>query len=268
MTLARALPAFLRVALAVMFQYRGEIILWAVWGVVYPAVAIAMWSAAIAGSPTGTDIGGYEASGFAAYFLMTMIIGHVTTAWDVYEMGWLVRNGAMSAKLLRPVLPIWEALCDNLAYKLLTLVILVPIWGVVALAAEPRFEAGALQLALGILAALLAAVMSFLWGYVVALSAFWVTRTDAISEMWFALGLFLGGRLAPMSVLPGLLAWLATLLPFRWMIWFPAEVLIGRLAPTEIVAGLVWQAAWLVLGLGAFSLAWRRAVRRYSAVGA
>lgn len=54
-----ALPAFWRQSLATMLQYRGEIALWAVWGVVYPAVAMAMWAAAVRGAPGGQEIGGF-----------------------------------------------------------------------------------------------------------------------------------------------------------------------------------------------------------------
>ena len=62
------MPAYMRLSLANMFQYRAEILLWAVWGIVYPAVAIAMWTAAIAGKRDGSDIAGFGPSEFAAYF--------------------------------------------------------------------------------------------------------------------------------------------------------------------------------------------------------
>ena len=266
--LTSAIPAFLRTALSVMFQYRGEIILWAVWGVIYPAVAIAMWSAAIAGSATGGDIGGYAARDFAAYFLLTMIAGHVTTAWDVYEMGWQVRSGRISPKLLRPVLPIWEAMSDNLAYKLLTLAVLVPIWCVVIWLTEPRFQTQWIHVIFGIPALLLAAALSFIWGYVVAIASFWVTKMDAVSEMWFAMSLFFGGRLGPISVMPWPLGSVAAALPFQWMIWFPSEALIGRLDAATMLQGLAWQMGWLILGLIAFRVVWRRGLKHYSAVGA
>lgn len=267
-TITRAIPAFLKVSLAVMFQYRGEIILWAIWGVIYPAVAIAMWSAALAGSESGAEIGGYEARDFAAYFLLTMVVGHVTTAWDVYEMGWLVRSGRLSPKLLRPLLPVWESLSDNVAYKVLTLAILIPIWFGVAWLTNPRFETTWPVLIPGLVSVFLAAALSFVWGYVVATASFWVTRMDAISEMWFAMSLFFGGRIGPVAVLPWPLGWIASALPFQWIIGFPSEALIGRLSVADICRGLVWQAGWLLLGLVAFRWIWKRGLLRYSAVGA
>ena len=267
-TLLRAMSAFFYASLATMLQYRGELVLWAVWGVVYPAVAMAMWSAAVKGSVTGQAIGGMGPGDFAAYFLLTMIVGHVGAAWDIFEMGYLVRSGEMSPRLLRPLLPMWQSLSDNLAYKLVTLVILVPLWLIVAWVAHPYFRATPTDFLLGVPAVLLGAALNYLWGYNLALSAFWITRMDAISELWWVLNLGLGGRMAPLPIMPAPIQWLAAALPFKWIVWFPAAALAGQLPRQQVASGLGWQILWLAAGLVAFRLIWRAGVRQYSAVGA
>ncbi len=263
-----AMPAFMRMSLATMFQYRGEIVLWAVWGVVYPAVAMAMWSAAVKGAEGGAQIKSLAPADFAAYFLLTMVVGHVATAWDIYEMSYLVRSGRMSPKLLRPILPIWQSLADNLSYKVLTLVILVPIWAGVGWVSRPAFETTPMHVAAGIPAMLLGGALSFLLGYTLSLLAFWVTRVDALGLVWFGMSLFFGGRLAPLSILPMPLQWMAAVLPFKWMIWFPTATLAGWLTAQEIARGIAFQMLWLVGGIALFKVLWRSAVRQYSAVGA
>lgn len=264
----RSLAAYLRASLAVMFQYRGEIVLWALWGVVYPLVAMAMWRAAIEGAPNGQAIQGLDAGDFAAYFLLTMVVGHVATAWDVYEMGYLVRTGKMSPKLLRPVLPLWESLADNIAYKVLTLVLLIPLWAGIAFFTQPTFETTPGDLPLAVPAVLLGAAVHYIWNYNLGLLAFWVTRMDALSGLWWGLNLFLGGRLAPLGLLPLPLQWVAAVLPFKWIIWFPTAALMGKLSPDAMAWGLLYQAGWLAGGIVAFRLIWRAGVRQYAAVGA
>jgi ABC-2 type transport system permease protein len=286
-----AFPAQWRQAVATMLQYRGEIALWAIWGVIYPAVALTMWSAAAAGagdtagridagaagdvgpvaagdSGSTPSIKGYSAADFAAYFLLTMIVGHVCAAWDVFEFGWLVRSGNLSPMLLKPLLPLWSSLANNYAYKAVTLVILVPLWLLVAWIVQPALKTTWPQAALGVLALLLAAGLNYLWGYTLALIAFWTTRTDAIGELWFGASLLLGGRMAPLALLPAPLQWAAAVLPFKWAFWFPTEALIGRLQPMEIAAGLAAQAGWLAVGVLVFRVMWRESLRRYTAVGA
>jgi len=261
-----ALRAYWRTSVAVMLAYRAAIALWALWGVVYPTVALLMWIAAQRGAGRA-DLGGYDQSAFAAYFLLMMITGHVTAAWDVYEMGFLVRTGAMSPRLLRPILPIWASLMDNLAYKAVTLVLLIPIWTGLALWFQPRLETTVAHAALGLLALSLAAALNFVLGYTIGLVAFWTTRTDGLAELYFGVNLFLGGRFAPLSLLPSFLRQVANVLPFKWIIWFPTEVLSGRLGLAEVLSGLLWQCLWLATTAVAFRLFWGASLKRYVAVG-
>lgn len=263
----RAFGAMFRVDLLQTIQYRGESFLWAIWGVIYPVVALAMWEAAAEAPAEGSNVAAYAKGGFAAYFLLTMIVGHVVTAWDAYEMGWVIRSGEFSAQLMRPMLPIWRSIAGNLAWKLFTLVILTPFWILVAWMVEPRFEATAGQLVLGLVATVLAAGIAFVWGYVVALTAFWTTRNDAVGEFWFGASLLVGGRLAPIALLPVPLQFLAGVLPHQWALGFPCEVLTGQCSDARLYGGLAAQAAWLVGGAVIFRLLWSKAIRRYTAVG-
>lgn len=265
-TILRAFPAFLRVYIGVMLQYRGEIILWAIWGLVNPAVLFAMWSAAAEGRPDN-QIAGFSRGELAAYYFTIMIIGHLSTAWDTYEMGYRIRSGELSSKLLRPILPIWEAMANNMAYKIATLGFLAPMWAICFWLYAPDFRAPAWQIALGVLSIILAGVLNFVLGYVVALIAFWTPKLDAVGEVYFGLSMFLGGRFCPREALPGPVLWLAELLPFRWMFAFPAELTMGKMTDTgQIASGLAMQLIWLAALVVVFRISWQAAVKRYSAV--
>ena len=259
--------SFLKLEFSVMAQYRIEMALWALWGIAYPAVAIAAWGAAAAAGAEFGSIKGFGAHEFAAYFLLTMIVGHCVAAWDLYEMGAMVQSGSMSPKLMRPVLPVWEHLAANLGFKFLTLALLLPLWVVVALVTKPTANVTLNGLFLGTIATVLGASVNFLWGYALGLSAFWLTRTEGISETWFSAGLFFGGRMAPLTLLPVSLQWVAAVLPFKWVVWFPTSVLMGHLTGIEIVQGLFMQTLWLAGGLCVFPWMWRQSMKRYAAVG-
>jgi ABC-2 type transport system permease protein len=272
----RAFGAYFRAATAVMLQYRGEIVLWAVWGLVNPAVLYAMWSSAAESNAGGTVVG-LTAGEIAAYYFVIMIVGHFTTAWDAYEMGYLVRTGQLSPMLLRPILPIWQAIANNLAYKATTLVFVVPMWALFAWIVKPTFHPAAWQLTLGAVALVLAAVLNFILGYVVALIAFWAVKLDAVGEVYFGLSMFLGGRFAPIAALPHPINLAADALPFRWVYAFPTELLIGKGASagagapvviglSEALAGIAIQIAWIVGTIIGFRILWAAAVKRYTAV--
>jgi ABC-2 type transport system permease protein len=117
-------------------------------------------------------------------------------------------------------------------------------------------------------ALLLAFLVRFLVDWIVALAAFWTTRVTAINQIHFMAVLFFSGQIAPLALLPAPLRVAAMVLPFRWTIGFPVELLLGRLSPAQAAAGVVVQAAWLLGGLALLRVLWRVSLKKYSAVGA
>lgn len=109
--------------------------------------------------------------------------------------------------------------------------------------------------------------MRFFWGFWLALLAFWASRADALLAIQDALILLLAGQVAPIAVLPAPLALLAQLLPFRYMISFPIEVLMGNLSLTALLEGFAQQIGWLCFTLLLFLVVWRNGLRHYSAIG-
>jgi ABC-2 type transport system permease protein len=85
--------------------------------------------------------------------------------------------------------------------------------------------------------------------------------------MYFTLGLFLSGRIAPIELLPTFIQHVANALPFRWAVAFPVELMLGRLSNQQIWHGFTMQAMWLAISLALLKLVWRSGVKKYSAVG-
>jgi len=116
-------------------------------------------------------------------------------------------------------------------------------------------------------ALVMAWALRFFWGYWLALLAFWATRADALLALQDALVFLLAGQVAPTALLPDLMRRISIVLPFRYMLGFPVEILIGQLDTAEIGVGFAVQAGWLVVAVILFGVMWRQGVRRYAAVG-
>jgi ABC-2 type transport system permease protein len=213
-------------------------------------------------------VGGYTAGGFAAYYIAFMLVNQVTYTWIMYEYEYRVRQGYLSFALLKPVHPIHSDISDNLSSKLITLPILSVIAGGLALIFHPT-ATWSLWVVLAFIPALvLAFLLRFLLEWTLALAAFWTTRVSAINQVYFVLMLFLAGQIAPLTLFPHWLQIVADILPFRWMLGFPVELVLGRLTPVQVLEGMAAQAAWVIVSLVLIRLVWRAGVRVYSAVGA
>lgn len=264
LTAVRTYRVLIAVALANMMQYRAVMLLWAAWGIVAPLVSLAVWTAAA----RGRSLAGFDRAGLAGYFLVTMVVSHLTTAWDMEVFSFEVRSGRLSPRLLRPMLPVFQAAADNVAYKICTAAVLLPIWLAIGVLIRPALHLTAARCLWLVPAIGLGAALAFIWGYCVALIAFWTTNIRAINQLYWTGMTFLAGRLAPLALLPAVLRNISWYFPFRWMIAFPVELALGRVPMAAVLPGLAWQAVWLAMGIGMFRLVWARGIRRYSGVGA
>lgn len=265
MRLLRIYTAFFATSFAVQLQYRASGAVWMIGTILDPVIFLVVWRTVAASR--GGEVAGFTGGELATYYIALMVVNHLTFTWIMHEFQWRIQEGQFSALLLRPVHPIHGDIADNLAYKAVMLVVLVP--AVLLLVVLFRPAAPAASWALGAFVPCLAAAFAlrFALGWTLALAAFWTTRTSAVNQLYFTCLILLSGRAAPLDALPGWLERVAKALPFYWVAGFPVEVFLGRLEVAAVVRGMGVQAAWATAMVAILALAWRGAVRRYSAVG-
>lgn len=254
-----------KVAMAVELQYRAAAFIWLIGTVLEPVVYLVVWSAVAAGS--GGAVGGYSGGDFAAYYISLMVVNHFTFTWHMWEYDFRIRQGQLSPMLLKPIHPIHMDIAENLSHKLFTLLVVAPTAVLLIWFFAPTWNAPVWSWLLAAPAMLLAFLIQFLFGWAVAMAAFWTTRIAAINRVYFLGKFFLAGQLAPLALLPGWLQALANASPFRWMLSFPVELIVGQLSMAEAWRGLGVQVIWVLLSVTAVKLVWRAGVRRYAAFG-
>jgi ABC-2 type transport system permease protein len=255
-----------KTTLAMMFQYRASLVIWMIGQVLEPLIYLIVWS--VVSRASGGSVGGYTTREFAGYFILLMLVNQFTYTWIMHEFEYRIRQGSLSFALLRPVHPIHSDIADNVSSKLITLPIMILIAAGLALIFHASISPTLWSVLVFIPALLLAFFVRFTLEWTLALAAFWTTRVGAINQTYFILMLFLSGQLAPLALLPLPIQIVGVILPFRWMIGFPVELLLGRLTLVEALTGLGIQAAWLLAGFVLLRAVWRVGIRNYSAVGA
>lgn len=255
-----------RAEIAVQVAYRGALAIWLLGLLLEPIIFLVVWTT-VARSQAGT-VGGFGAGDFAAYFTVLMVVNQLTFTWHFFFFEWRVRHGELSPLLLRPVHPIHNDVAENLTFKLLTMVGVLPVAAFLVVTFGAVFRPEPWQLLAFVPALVLAMTLRFILEWTLALAAFWLTRTAALNNAYYLLILFLSGQIAPLSLLPPFIQTIAAVLPFRWMVSFPVELALGRLTATEVAIGYAAQVGWIAVALVLLRLAWRAGVRRYSAVGA
>jgi ABC-2 type transport system permease protein len=260
-----ALWVQLKTSSAVNLQYRAANLIWLIGAVLEPIIYLVVWDTVA--RVQGGSVGGFTSSDFAAYFLALMIVDRLTFTWIMWEYEFFIREGTLARRLLRPLHPFWVDVMDNLAYKAFIMVVLVPTVLLLMIFFRPAFATTWYDLVAFVPALVLAFVLRFCLEWALAMAAFWTTRINAINQVYFVVFLFFSGRLAPLELLPGFAQTLAAILPFRWMLSFPLEVLLGRLTAQDIAVGYLAQLGWTAVAVAALLLAWRSGIKQFSAVG-
>ncbi len=244
-------------------QYRSFFFVLAFGWMIPPLIYLLVWSTAAGDG----SLGGYTRGGFVAYYLVLILVNQITYAQVNWTVGDLIRYGQINNILLRPIAPVYDALASEVAGKFVYLVFDLPILTVLAFIMKPELTVTAESGVLFLLSLLMAWALRFLWGYWIALLAFWSARADALLTLQDSLIFLLAGQVAPIALLPGWLQSAAVVLPFRYMVAFPVEVLTGNLSGADLAFGfsiqLVWLAAAAVLSL----VIWRRGITRYAGFG-
>ncbi len=255
-----------KTTIAEQFQYRGALVIWLLGLILEPVIYLSVWSA-VARSQGGA-VDSFTAADFAAYYLVAMLVDHASFTWIMWEMEFWIRQGTLSPLMVRPVHPIHRHIANNLTFKFLTMAVVLPVVVILTLVLRPNFTISP-ETALAFLPVLvLAMALRFAIEWTLASLAFWITRVNAINQVYFVSFMFLSGFAVPLPLLPGPAQTLAEWLPFYRMLGFPTDLLLGHLNREQILTGFAAQLAWLAIAVALLNLTWARGVRQYSAVGA
>ena len=222
-----------------------------------------VWSTA-AGERT---VGGLTRGGFVAYYLLLIVVGRLTSSGNNWTVGDAIRYGRMNVLLLRPMSPVYDALASEAAGIVVRMAFAIPLAIILALILRPELHVLPRDGAAFVPALALAWALRFFWDYWLALLSFWATRANALLALQASLVFLLAGQVAPTALLPEGIRQAATVLPFRYMLGFPVEVLMGQLDASALLTGFLFQAGWLLVAFILFLVLWRSGIRRYSAVG-
>ncbi len=244
-------------------QHRGFFYLVAFSWMVPLLIYLLVWSTA-AGEGA---VAGLTRGELVAYYVVLILVNQFTFCTNNWTVGDAIRYGRMNMLLLRPMSPVYDALASEVAVKVVFMTFALPLAAILALVLRPELHVTVRDALVFIPALALAWALRFLWGYWLALLSFWATRADALLSLQESLIFLIGGQVAPVALLPDLMQKAAVVLPFRYMVAFPVEVLTGQLSPTELWTGFTFQAGWLFVALTLFLVVWRAGLKRYSAVG-
>ena len=250
--------AILRMKYVEMFSYQLSTMVWMFGTMVQPLITMMVWM----------NIYPEEGDSFILYFISLIMVERLTSAWDIWEMDRQIREGTFSYQIVRPFHPIHWAIAENIVYKGLFLVVLIPLWMILSFFIPSlQLHVSLSQWVLFLTALLLGAIIRFAFSFMFGILGFWMTKVTGVYATFETVSLFISGRIAPFSLLPPVVKQISTFLPYRYMIGFPLEILTETADRQTMIVGFIGSFIWTILLIGAIGWLWKAGLKKNQAVG-
>jgi ABC-2 type transport system permease protein len=231
----------------------------------FPLAAKIIFWKAVYGSGSG-EIAGFNVADMVTYLLVHQCVFELTWAYPGYGVRRNIVSGGLSGDLVRPVdyLSVVFFRGTGTMFPRITSTLGIFAVLIALFAGSVNLPAEAWIYPAGIVSIVLCYVLSFMYSFLIGLFAFWTESDPPLAGHVRAL---FCGAIVPLAFLPDWLQAAAEFLPFKYTLYFPTMLLLGKVRPLECARGVGLQVFWIIVCLVAIRLVWKRGIRRYAAYG-
>jgi ABC-2 type transport system permease protein len=249
-------------------EYRVNFLLSLV-SAVYPIIIQSFMWTAIYQSSTEAVVYGYTYRQMMAYTFLAGLVARMVRTGFEYEIMEDIKNGKFSQFLVQPLGYFPYRLSAFLGQKLPNLGMVLGVMVLVLLGLNAAWGVSLeFYRVLAFLVTLaLAVVLNFVIFYCFSAVAFWIVEIGFLFEGIRIVTILLSGGIFPLEVFGTRFVQVMNLLPFKYTVNYPINVLNGTISPSGAVTGLVMQFLWIGACLLLADFLWRLGGRRYVAVG-
>jgi len=246
-------------------QYKGQMIAWIIADIIKIFGLCFIWLAASRVSNV------VDQEYIVSYYILVMFVSKFTSDYTV-EFG--VRNildGRFSNFLVKPYNYLLEYLGTNIGSNILRIILFLPAFIIAIYFAWVNnfwiVEFNPYLILLSLIAILLGFGISFLLGNIISLAAVKIKEMDGIRIFYYNIASLFSGEFIPIPFLPQIGRFLLELLPFRYTLSFPVEILLGRLNDYQKEIGFLTATVWLVILFIIYKIVFKKAIKKYEAEG-
>ncbi len=212
-----------------------------------------------------TMIVGYNYSQFVQYFLIIYLVNlMIVTGVDSY-LGEMIKNGDLSKHLMRPISFFWAIFFHQWGKQIHRLIYVGLVIVLFVFLGSVKISLWKITLFVLILAN--ATILSFLYRFLLGISAFWLVNISSVLWLFRQSASFLGGGHLPLSFFPEWVGRLIRSLPFYLTLGFPAEFFQDKISLKLVFWNILQQFGWVLLLFWLVAILWSKGVKEYEAIG-
>jgi ABC-2 type transport system permease protein len=224
-----------------------------------------LWTAIYKNSST---VFGYSYTEMISYTVISSLVSKITITGFKGDVNDDIKNGGLNKYLVRPIDYSLYRICNYIGNKIIQFLIVI----VVPFSILIPFNIYDLQIEYGnivlfLIALILALTQNFYMFYALSLSTFWLKEAWGVFILADIIINFLSGGLFPLEAFGDTFVNISKYFPFQYTIYFPSNVLSGKLDLEDIVYGMAIQIFWTILFVLISRMVWRAGTKIYTANG-
>ncbi|MCC6419370.1 MAG: ABC-2 family transporter protein [Gemmataceae bacterium] len=259
-----------RTSLTERLAYRADFFLSTLLRFLPMVTTILLWQAVYAAAGAGASRGGFTMDQMISYLLLVHISRMFSSMPGLAQgIARDIRSGNLKKYLLQPIEMLPYLLSYRVAHKCAYIATSALPYGILfflcrdyfTLPTDPGIWAGYVT------TLLLGFLVGFFFEATLGMLGFWFLEVGSFLYVINTVNYFVSGQMFPLDLLPGWLADVLKFLPFKYLAYFPATILLGKVQGQELVQGLLIEAAWAAGFIVLARWLYRLGLRRYSAYG-
>jgi len=191
----------------------------------------------------------------------TFITGGVV-AWNIGDE---IREGRISSFLVKPVSYFGTNLAKDLGRVVSSMVMYFPL--ILLLIVIMGFGVNWQKIPIFIVSACLALMMNFTISYIIGVSTFYFGFVMGLNFTMSNIIWFFSGELVPLDLLPDFWRNIAIYSPFKYISYFPNQIVNGRVSLNNVEMDFTIGFAWLLVLLLLAFATYRRGLKRFEGEG-
>ncbi|HEY6072945.1 MAG TPA: ABC-2 family transporter protein [Anaerolineales bacterium] len=227
-------------------------------------IFVYFWRAVYEGAST---LGGLSLSQTVNYILLARLLAPLIESRTIFFFGFMIRQGQIAVEMTRPLDMQLRIFVESLAEMGTFLVQRLPLFVIAWLLFGLHLPSSPALWGAFLVSLILGSSVLFLFDWMFACLAFYVTETWGLSVVRIGVGSFFSGALVPLAMMPGWMQKLAASMPFAQALSVPVSFLSGITPLAEAPRLWLIQLAWLAGLLVVSRLAFRVAIRKVTVQG-
>jgi ABC-2 type transport system permease protein len=249
-------------------EYRTDFFIRIFSGVFPMIIQYYLWTSIFKSSNRET-IFNYTYSQLIAYSILAILTSKLVAAGFENDVSKDIKEGGLSKFIVQPISYFSYRICCFLGGKCVQMVVVISISAIVIgiMHIYMDFPIHPSQIIVFLLVLPLSLALNFIIFYCISAIAFWITEAWGIFGTVTLLGGIASGTLFPLDIFSEKLQFIFSLLPFQYVIYFPVNILSGRMADHSIWFGVGIECLWLIILFAFSKLVWKIGMKKYIAVG-